>query len=132
MISLNLIQNILLISYGRIYNEVYNACSVLAADGIDCAMMKLTKIYPIAEEIFEIIKEYHQIVFFEEGMRSGSISEKVGNKLAEMSYSGKYSSVNIDEFVKQASVRSSLDRFGLTCDKITEYVRKRSFCNGKA
>jgi len=125
-------KDMLLISYGRIYNEVYNACSVLAADGIDCAMMKLTKIYPIAEEIFEIIKEYHQIVFFEEGMRSGSISEKVGNKLAEMSYSGKYSSVNIDEFVKQASVRSSLDRFGLTCDKITEYVRKRSFCNGKA
>lgn len=124
--------DILLISYGRIYSELYNAQSILNADGIKCSLLKLTKIYPLPDEIIERALAYRQIVFFEESMGSGGIAEKFGKRLAEMSYSGSYSSITANDFVKQATVRSCLGKLGLTCEKIAEYVRKRSFADGKA
>lgn len=124
--------DILLISYGRIYSELYNAQSILNADGIKCGLLKLTKIYPLPDEIFEKALTYRQIVFFEESMGSGGIAEKFGERLAEMSYSGSYSGITANDFVKQATVRSCLEKLGLTCEKIAEFVRKRSFADGKA
>ena len=123
---------ILLISYGRVYGELYNAQSILSADEINCDLLKLTKIYPLPEEIIEKSLKYKRIIFFEECMGAGSISEKFGNMLAKKSYSGSYSCVTADGFVKQASVRSCLNKLGLTCEKIAEYVRKRSITDGKA
>lgn len=123
---------ILLISYGRIYNELYKAQSLLNADGLCCDLLKLTKIYPISNEVFEKALGYETIIFFEESMGSGSISEKFGDMLAEMNFNGKYSSVTADYFVKQATVKSCLSQIGLTCVEMAEYVRKRSLTNGKA
>ena len=40
--------------------------------------------------------------------------------------------VTADDFMKQASVKSCLSKLGLSCEKITEYVRKRSFTDVKA
>lgn len=124
--------DILLISYGRIYSEVYKAKSLLDADGISCDLLKFTRIYPIPESLIEQILSYKSIIFFEESMGMGSISEKIGKRLAELSYTGKYECVTANDFIKQASVKSALDNLGLTCDKITEFVRKRSFIHGKA
>ncbi len=124
---------ILLISYGRVYDEVYKAQSVLDCDDIKTDLLKLTRIYPIAEELCEKAMKYREIIFFEESMSQGSISEKLGKMLAERGYNGEYSTVACNNFVKQASVKSCLKKLGLTCDKITEYVRKRSIAkNGKA
>ena len=96
------------------------------------ALLKLTKIYPIAHELVDIAMKYRGVIFFEESMGSGSISEKFGNMLAERSYNGSYSTVTADDFMKQASVKSCLSKLGLSCEKITEYVRKRSFTDVKA
>jgi 1-deoxy-D-xylulose-5-phosphate synthase len=123
-------RDILIISYGRIYDEVYNACTVLSADGINCGMLKLTKVYPIDNEVVKKSAEYRQIIFFEESMGSGSISEKFGNMLMNNGYNGHYSSITAHDYTKQASVKSCLRQLGLTCDKIVEYVRKRSMING--
>ncbi|MBQ9956188.1 MAG: 1-deoxy-D-xylulose-5-phosphate synthase, partial [Ruminococcus sp.] len=125
--------DILLISYGRIYEELYKAKSVLDCDGIKTDLLKLTRIYPIAEELCEKAMKYGQVIFFEESMSQGSISEKFGKMLSERGYSGVYNTVACNDFVKQASVKSCLKKLGLTCEKITEYVRKRSIAeNGKA
>lgn len=120
----------LLISYGRIYDEVYKAQGVLNCDGISTDLLKLTKIYPISEELTEIALRYDEVIFFEESMCQGSISEKFGKLLAEHSYKGIYSTVTAADFVKQASVMSCLQKIGLTSERITEYVRKRSIANG--
>ena len=63
-------------------------------------------------------------------MGEGGISEKVGDILAELGYCGDYSRVTAHGFVKQASVRSCLEKLGLTDNKMTEYIRNK--CNGKA
>ena len=93
--------------------------------------MKLTKIYPLCRSLIGEILEYKRIVFFEESMGEGSISEKLGDRLAECGYSGDYSRITADDFVKQGPVRGILSELGLTCDKMAEHIRKRSVMNGE-
>lgn len=122
----------LLITYGRIYDDMYKAQSLLNADNLPCDLLKLTQIYPIPEAVTEEALAYDRIIFFEESMGTGSISEKFGDKLAKYGYKGDYSSITADSFIKQASVKSCLDGIGLTCERMTEYVRERSISDGKA
>ncbi len=122
----------LIISYGRIYNEAYKASVSLKEKGICCDVLKLTKIFPIKSEIISEIMKYKRIVFFEESVKCGSISEKFGFLLAESGYFGDYSAVTAEGFVKQSGVKSALEKLGLTSEKMTEYVIDRGNNNGKA
>lgn len=122
----------LIITYGRIYNEAIAAQKILRESGIGCDILKLTKVFPISRDIVDEIKNYKRIVFFEESMGEGSISEKFGEKLAERSYSGEYSRVTANGFVRQASVKDCLRELGLTAEKMAEYILDRSKNNGKA
>lgn len=122
----------LIVTYGRLYNEAYKAQSILSGDGIECDILKLIKIYPLYPTIGEELKDYKRIVFFEESMGEGSISEKLGDVLTETGYSGEYSRVTADGFLKQASVASCLEGLGLSCGKMADYIRRRSMENGKA
>ena len=121
----------LIVTYGRLYEEAYRAQSLLSADGIKCDILKLTQIYPLSRDIGTEISNYKRIVFFEESMGEGGISEKLGEKLVECSYSGDYSRVTAETYVKQASVHSCLEHLGLTCEKMAEYIRRRAICNGE-
>ncbi|MDE6834288.1 MAG: 1-deoxy-D-xylulose-5-phosphate synthase [Ruminococcus sp.] len=121
----------LVITYGRLYNEAYKAQNILSNEGINCDILKLTKIYPLNRDIIKETREYKHIVFFEESIGNGSISEKFGCRLAEAGYKGDYSRVTIENYVGQASVMSSLEKLGLTCDKMAEYIRKRCVTYGE-
>lgn len=122
----------LMITYGRLYNEAYKAQQSLKGNGIPCDLIKLTKIFPIERKLIDEITRYERIVFFEESMGEGSISEKFGDMLVEEGYCGDYSRVTADGFVKQASQLSSLEKLGLTGGKMAEYIMKRSAADGKA
>lgn len=123
---------ILLITYGRIYDNMYKAQSILNADKIYCDLLKFTRIYPLPENITDKLVKYDKIFFFEECMGDGSISEKLGNMLMKANYKGKYESITAGKFVKQASVESCLEKLGLTCGKMVEFVCERSISDGKA
>ena len=122
----------LIISYGRLCGSARKAQAVLKDEGINCDLLKLTKIFPLDRKLIPEMKNYKHIVFFEEGMGNGGISEKVGEMLAESGYSGDYGRVAAEGFVKQASVKSCLDKMGLSSKKMAEYIRNRSGNNGKA
>lgn len=122
----------LIITYGRLYNEAYKAQSLLTERGVKSDILKLTKIFPIARDIIREIKDYRCIVFFEEAERQGGISAKFGDLLMEEGYTGDYSRVTADGFIKQASVKSALSKLGLTSDKMADYVCRRSMEDGKA
>lgn len=123
--------NILIITYGRIFDEALKAQNILSLKGIKCDILKLTRIWPLSEDLAGEIENYSRIVFFEESMDSGSISEKIADILAESSYSGDYSRVTATGYVKQASVTECLEQLGLTSGKMAEYITKRSNENGK-
>lgn len=122
----------LVISYGRIFNEAYKACEQLNGEGIICNLLKLTKIFPISDSLVDEIMEYKNIVFFEEAIGNGSISQKLGCILMERQYKGAYKRVAADGFIKQAAVKSSLDKLGLSSEKMAELIRSECGNDGKA
>ena len=126
------ISDTLIITYGRLYSEAYIARQMLTDQGFKCDILKLTKIFPIAGEIISEISRYSRIIFFEESVGEGSISEKFGLKLLEAGYRGNYSRVAAEGFQKQDSVSGCLDSLGLSAVKMVEYILGGGSFNAKA
>lgn len=126
------ISDTLIITYGRLYNEAYIARNMLAEQGTDCDILKLTKIFPIAGEIISEISGYKRIVFFEESVGEGSISEKFGLKLLESGYRGDFSRVAAEGFQKQDTVSGCLEKLGLTAGKMAEFILAGGKSDAKA
>ncbi len=75
----------LIVTYGRISSEVLTAAKVLNA-----SVLKLTKIFPVEEEIFAVIQQYERIIFVEEGIKAGGLAQLIGAELLERHFSGQY------------------------------------------
>ncbi len=118
--------DILIISYGRIFDEVYKAAEILRTEkNISCNILKLTKIFPIDNECIEIALKYRHIFFFEESMKSGGIAEHLLSRLVENGFSGKYNITAVEGFVKQASVKSQLHKYRLDCQSVVRQVEEK-------
>lgn len=116
--------SILLVTYGRIYDELYKAFGLLNNDGISCDILKLTKIFPLDKDIVKTAAGYKKIIFFEEGSVRGGIAEHFSEEVLEQGFEGKFYARGITGFVKQASVKSALERLGFDCDSMTEFIRR--------
>ncbi len=113
----------LLITYGRISANMMKAQASLAEEGLRCDTLKLTRIYPISDEITAICGRYRRVVFFEEAVRNGAISSILGGMLFDAGFSGRYQRVAVEGFVQQAPVASALDQVGLSAEKMCGFVR---------
>lgn len=108
--------NILIVTYGRLYNNVLSACEILNKLDIKCDTLKLVKIFPIEDEIVDIMSKYEMVVFFEESSYYGSIGEKYS------AICGNVLSIAIDGFVKHGKVDSLLDHEGLSSEKMADEI----------
>ncbi len=113
---------ILLISYGRAYDAVYRAHVSCETNGYHTSLLKLTRIFPIEDEIISIAQQYRIVLFFEEGMVNGGISSIIGAKLVETEFQGKYMRIACDSFIKQASVSSALNHMNLSEQAVCRYI----------
>lgn len=75
----------LIVTYGRISSE-----ALMAAQSLNSAVLKLTKIFPLDEEVFDLMKQFEHILFVEEGIKTGGLAQYVGAELLERKYSGQY------------------------------------------
>lgn len=107
---------VLIVTYGRLYNNVVSACEILNNKDIKCDVLKLVKVFPIEDEIVEIMSKYDMVVFFEESSYYGSISEKYSAIL------GNVLSIAIDGFVKHGNVSNLLDHQGLSPEKMADEI----------
>ena len=106
----------LLISYGREANLIKGIANTDS--------LSLTKILPINEDIISIALSYKRIFFFEEGIKSGGIGEKLLCRLFSEGFRGDYEIVAVeDRFVKAADVEAQLSEFGLDRKSIEERVK---------
>lgn len=104
-----------LVTYGRIFSNAVEA----AKENHDIDIIKLNKIFPISEEVIDLLKEYNEIHFFEEGVKSGGIGEHIGCRLNEIGFTGKYSVHAIEGgFVAADDVSSALKTYGLDTDSM--------------
>ncbi len=114
--------DMLLVSYGRVYNALYQASITCAASGYHTGLLKLTRIFPLEQAIIAIAKQYKTVIFFEEGMGNGGISTLFGSMLAESGYTGSYIRISSDEFIKHASIPSILEKLNLSEHAICRYI----------
>ena len=115
---------VLLITYGRIAGEAFRAAEQLRQEGIPCGLLKLTTVFPIADEIVQIAMQYDKVCFFEESSRSGGIGEKLALMLLHGDYRGQYRCHAIDGFVPQAMIEASLEKYGFTARQMIKRVRE--------
>ncbi|MCM1226875.1 MAG: 1-deoxy-D-xylulose-5-phosphate synthase [Clostridium sp.] len=115
--------SVLLITYGRIYDELYKAHELINESGTSCDLLKLTRIFPISRDIVETASGYEKVIFFEESGISGGIAEHLSRKLLENGFKGSFYAKGITGLVKQASVKSVHERLNFECNSMTEYIR---------
>lgn len=110
----------LIITYGRIFGNAYNAVKQLD----DTAVLKLNKIYPISDKLCNIIKNFKNVYFFEEGIKTGGIAEQLGSMLLENGICVKYRIFAVDnQFVAASTTSAALKKFNLDTESIIKIVK---------
>ena len=117
-------KSILLISYGRICDNVLSAMEILSENNIEPDFIKLTKIFPFSENIVKIALNYKHIIMCEESYIYSGIGNMIAEKLSENQFNGDFHIIAANDFLKQASVSSITDKIGLSPEKIAEYAKK--------
>lgn len=110
-----------IITYGRIFSNAVEAQKSLENTDV----IKLNRIYPIGEEVINLLSRYKEIYFFEEGILSGGIAEHIACRLLKKDFKGKYSvnAIN-DEFVGASTIQSALKKYKLDTESMIEIVGK--------
>ncbi len=106
----------LVISYGRISVGAESAAQKAGVDSL-----RLLKIYPISDEIVELINSYRTSYIFEESSCSGSLGEKLSARCANLIPFG------INGFVQHMSVSEAFDLYGLSEEKIFEVIGDKGY-----
>ncbi len=110
-----------IITYGRIFSNAVDAQKSLTNTDV----IKLNKIYPISQEVIDLVSKYDEIYFFEEGILSGGIAEHIGCRLLKENYNGKFNVYAINnEFVGASTIQSALKKYRLDCESMIEIVGK--------
>lgn len=110
-----------IVTYGRIFSNAVDAQKSLK--NVD--LIKLNKVYPISEKIVNLLMNYKEIYFFEEGVLSGGIAEHIGCMLMQKGFSGRYTVNAINnEFVGASTIQSALKKYKLDCESMIEIVGK--------
>lgn len=96
----------LIFTYGRITSH-----AMKLSDRAD--ILQAIKIFPISEKIVEICLRYDEIFFFEEGIKSGGISEKLTSMLITAGYKGNVTVTAAEKIPPHAAVSRQLANAGL-------------------
>ncbi len=114
----------MIVTYGRVFGPACTAVKMLGEDGISACVLKLNRIRPIDPEAVELAMKAKHIFFFEEGVRTGSVGEKLAATLLEKGYKGSFSLTAVEDcFVKQSTVPQLMKQYGLDADSIAEKIR---------
>ncbi len=108
------------VSYGRLS---YNVMSAVDRVG-NVDFIKLNKIIPVGDEVITHLMKYKKILIFEEGIKSGSVAEKISASMMQKGFSGEMSISAVDgEFVTAADVDTQFGLYGMSVEHIINKLR---------
>lgn len=117
--------NIVIVTYGRLFSEAAKAANELLKLNIKVKVLKLNRIKPVDENAFDCILGAKHILFYEEGVRSGGVGEKVAATLLQKGYKGTYEIVAVEDcFVKQAKIGELMKQHHFDCESIVDKISK--------
>lgn len=106
-----------LITYGRTFSECVKASEKTGSD-----IIKLNRLSSY-KEAAQLLGSYKNAIFFEEGIKSGGIGEKMGAAVAEKGISVKYRVAAVDgAFVPHMSVAEAMGEFSLDEEGILKVI----------
>ena len=112
-----------IVTYGRITSEAIDAVDALKDKGIDILLISINQVKPIPEKVISLLLDKKEIYFFEEGMKSGGVAEKLGSVLMEKSVNAKYFITAVeDNFAPQASIDDLIKMYKLDCESIIKKI----------
>ena len=114
------------ISYGRVYDNLYRAAKRCAERELHCDLLKLTRIFPLADGVVDIAMSYRHVVFLEEAYYYGGISQLFGDLLLERGFQGTYRRVAPKQYLLQASTDSQMETMGLSEYAIYRDIRQEA------
>lgn len=113
--------DVAVLTYGREFNEVYAAYEELKVKGVSVTVIKLNKIYPLSDELVNTVLGFKKVYFYEESIKSGSVSEHLAARLLENLFSGSFKAVNISNtFVPACDVAGIIRKFELDAQSIVK------------
>ncbi len=80
---------LLLVSYGRQCQQVWQAARTLNERGRRADLLKLTQIWPLPPEALRLAKRYPKLLFVEEGIQTGGMGEHFSAALSALGYRGR-------------------------------------------
>ncbi|MDD6189662.1 MAG: 1-deoxy-D-xylulose-5-phosphate synthase [Clostridiales bacterium] len=121
--------DVTLVCYGTIVNQVLSAAELLSARGISAGVLKLGVIKPIDyDAIITSVRKTGRIAVIEESMQTGAVGEAVLAKLAQDNITAEALLINLgDGFVPHGSVDKLLEACGLgakgIADKLSAWLQ---------
>lgn len=115
---------ILIVTYGRLFDFACQTLEILQSEHISACVLKLNCIKPLDTNIFDMVINFQNIFFFEEGMERGGIGEYFACQLLKRGYKGQYILKAVDDvYVPQATVQSTLHKLKLDTDGMVEIIK---------
>lgn len=108
----------LVITYGREYAQVLDAAAMMAQNGQPVSVLKLNRIYPVADAVVDIAKRYAKVLFVEEGAKRGGLGEQVASLLMENGFNGKYTVRAIEGFIPPCTLEEGMKQYGLDAESV--------------
>ncbi len=115
-----------IVTFGSLFSEAAKARDELKEEGIRVRIIKLNKVWPIAEGAIDASLDCAHVFFYEEGAKSGGIGESYGFQLLQKAYPGNYRYIAVDNtFVHHAKQESLRAEFGLDAASMVNDVKGR-------
>lgn len=119
--------NITIVTYGALFSQAVRAAEQLEKFGVKPCILKLNRVWPIDPDAVKAVFNSKDIIFFEEGIKSGGVGEAFATQLLTNGYAGKYSHIAVDNtFVHHAPIPELLDEFGLSADEMVKEILRRT------
>ncbi|MDR1260744.1 MAG: 1-deoxy-D-xylulose-5-phosphate synthase [Oscillospiraceae bacterium] len=117
-------KDILVVTYGRISSFVVNSLEYFKKLGISVSLLRMIKIHPVEAVYLEIACEYRTVIFLEEGIKSGSVAEQFGSKLAEIGAKVNYFVRAVDNgFVPHGNLEEQLGFVKLDAENVKNFIK---------
>ncbi len=114
----------LIITYGRVYIQCAKAVEIAEKNGQGVDILKLVRLNCTAE-ILELIRSYDNILFVEEGIERGSVSQLFGNELMKVGFLGKYRAHTLgNSFIAYQTVEEAFREYQMDFESIYNMIKE--------
>ncbi len=115
----------IIVCYGRQFAQALQAQKILQEQGVDVAILKLNLVTPFLPEMIDMLMEYKNIYSFEEHVKNGSISAKLGLALMNNGFKNNYKYKCIDNYtVYHANIPQLQKICGLDAESIVNTIKE--------